>query len=914
MAETENETAEPTEQEETTGFVGKLRALRQLSPMQLRIGIASAVVVLAIIGIVAYQNRDTGPTPHKMLLAALELIDGTDDLESRSEAKTIALKLREQGYRDPDFAGGIEFVLGVVSFRSAKGLDETQRERSFLIAANELRKSETLAIDKSYRPEWAFALGSSLYEIGKATEARPLLEETVNEDEPYLPGLIEASTRLVDIYLDLKTEDVLLEAVPLLKKIIDTKGLDQSQYDGAYLRSAQVFLALNRHAEAEQALEKVSSDTQGNHGTIVFRAQTLMAEAESTMVEAKTLAEQARTLTQQSQQAAKQKQISEAARLNSTANEVFDRAVAKRKVAVAKYLAAMEQLQPVADDVGLEQTFARQASFLLGVCAEAIDDVDAAINHFERTAEKYARSQEGVAASLRAVDLLRRAGRNEEALNKRYSNALKTVRQPEDFRNRWLSLEQFRREIQTAWEEWVDAHAYQEAITLAGMMTPLFPALQAREFTARANRRWAEHIEQQLEHATSTQRQKLQRAHRERWRQSGKSHAALANEMKTSADYPNALRISAEHYRRGHDFENSLRLWNLFINTRPKARLAEALVNRGKILMDLDRLDEALLEFQLVIDSFSTDSASFEAQYVLGLCHLERNELDEAEKVWRAIITSDSLTPAAKQWQLSQVSLGKLMYHTAAMKRTATQSPRSTLSETEKEDLLEEAFGRWDVAIHHLELFLAFVTRDSRHPEAVHAKPVARFLLAKALKHAADKPRQKLESAETENARLELRRTMQNLLAQARDGYRTLQSELRALEEIDMLGELERQLLRDCFFELAHTYFMLAGFGLDSAADNYGRAINAYQIAANRYQSDPQVILAYIQMSKCHERLGDHSNARSSLEQAKVILKQLPDEAFASNNTSMTKAEWQEWLVWMQELQQDVTVTPVKIP
>ena len=383
--------------------------------------------------------------------------------------------------------------------------------------------------------------------------------------------------------------------------------------------------------------------------------------------------------------------------------------------------------------------------------------------------------------------------------------------------------------------------------------------------------------------------------------------------MKTSADYPNALRISAEHYRLGHDFENSLKQWNLFINTRPKARLAEALVNRGKILMDLDHLDEALLEFQLVIDSFPTDSAAFEAQYVLGVCHLEQNDLDGSEKAWRAIITSDSLTPAAKQWQLSQVSLGKLMYHTAVMKKATAQRPRSTLSPTEREDLLEEAFKRWDGAIHHLGLFLAFVARDSRHPEAVRAKPEARYLLARALRHAAGKPQQKLESAETENARLELRRTMQDLLSQARDGYRTLQSELRALEEIDMLGDLERRLLRDCFFELAHTYFMLADFGLDSAADNFNKAIVAYQSAANRYQHDPQVILAYIQISKCHERLGEKSYARSSLEQAKVILKQLPDESFASNSTSMSKAEWLEWLEWMQRLHQKAKITPTTI-
>jgi hypothetical protein len=273
MAETESETIEQPEpgperepesgseqelesgpeQEASTGFVGKILALsrlagpddrlsgavyrlsgrlRQISAVKVRIGLSAVAVLLAIVGIVVYSNRDQGPTPHEVLLQALELLDSPDGPDALAEAVTIAKKLRKQGYRDSDFAGGTEFVLGVVSFRNAQGLDEAQRERRFLSAANELRKSEALALDKSRRPEWAFTLGSSLYEIGKATEARPLLEEAVYGKEPYLPGRIEASTRLVDIYLDLKTEDVLLTAVSLLKTITDTKPpINFSQVD-----------------------------------------------------------------------------------------------------------------------------------------------------------------------------------------------------------------------------------------------------------------------------------------------------------------------------------------------------------------------------------------------------------------------------------------------------------------------------------------------------------------------------------------------------------------------------------------------------------------------------------------------------------------------------------------------------------
>ena len=90
-----------------------------------------------------------------------------------------------------------------------------------------------------------------------------------------------------------------------------------------------------------------------------------------------------------------------------------------------------------------------------------------------------------------------------------------------------------------------------------------------------------------------------------------------------------------------------------------------------------------------------------------------------------------------------------------------------------------------------------------------------------------------------------------------------------------------------------HTYFAL---------DDYRKAIVAYNSAANRYPRDPQVLLAYLQMANCNDRLGDHGEAVSMLVQAKVILKQLPDEAFKSRNTSLSKQEWANWLDWGRRL------------
>src|SRR5690606_33838532 len=131
------------------------------------------------------------------------------------------------------------------------------------------------------------------------------------------------------------------------------------------------------------------------------------------------------------------------------------------------------------------------------------------VNYFERTADRYEHSHEGLAANLRAADLLRRLGRTEEALNKRYLRALKLVKRPDDYRNRWMSLDAFRERILGAWNAWVDSGEFAAAISLARMMQPLFSAEQAMELTALANERWARSLQAEYEAAPYSRRRQI---------------------------------------------------------------------------------------------------------------------------------------------------------------------------------------------------------------------------------------------------------------------------------------------------------------------------------------------------------------------------------------------------------------------
>ena len=115
------------------------------------------------------------------------------------------------------------------------------------------------------------------------------------------------------------------------------------------------------------------------------------------------------------------------------------------------------------------------------------------------------------------------------------------------------------------------------------------------------------------------------------------------------------------------------------------------------------------------------------------------------------------------------------------------------------------------------------------------------------------------------------------------------------------LGVATRPLQASVDLESGAEVTLLAANATELSVAPDGRAV-AYNSAANRYSSDPQVLLAYLQMANCYDRLGDNGEAVSMLVQAKVILKQLPDEAFKSGNTNFSRKEWSEWLDWARQL------------
>ncbi|MDA1013375.1 MAG: tetratricopeptide repeat protein [Planctomycetota bacterium] len=804
-----------------------------------KIALIASVVVGIIAGGTWFLLRDAGLSDKDKLRVALELLEHADDVGKRQGARGLAERLLAVNYRDPDFAGGTEFVLGIAAFRDAEAADESSVERKYVEAVNYLRESKQRAIDEAHLPEWNYALGTSLHRIGASEEALPLLEKAV---EQFPTKRVKVSIELTNIYLDLQAPDKLQKALATNQSVIDDPSVVATERDHAYLQRAQVLLAMGDKKAAEEALQHVSQDSTGNLGTKVFRAQTLMAEG--------------------------------------------------------NFTGALEILDAVAKETGLEETYPRQASYLMGLCAEKLGDSEAAVTYYKRIVTNFGKSHERVATNLALADLFRAAQRDEEAIES-YKEVLRTIATSRDFRNRWISLTDLKQRILTAWNDWSDRKSYSSAIALAERMSPLFSKEESLELIARANHRWADSLEANFRQLPLRERLKTNLSVRERWRQSALAYAALANTRSTSSSYLPTLWTSAQHLVNAQDYKAAEQQLTLFLDGDPKERIPQALLTRGQVRLHLGKIDDAVKDLRKVIDDFPTDIAGFQANVLLGAAQLERNEVDAAENTWRRVLASSNLRPEAAEWRQAKFSLGRLLYYRArnALKASQNETEAGQTNNAQKVSAKQAAYDLLNDSLDQLNEYILRFPNDDDAPEA-------RYMIATGLKTYAELPYQRYQTAETENARIEQRDRMTELLNDSIQHLRFLQKDLFHLNEDERLDDVGQLLLQSSYFEIAETHFSLARV----IPARYRDAITAYSQAINKYPQVPRVLAAYLRMKTAYDRLGQPSESRIVVKQARVILERIPENAFKAEATAFNKQEWTDWLDVIQKFHEASTL------
>ncbi|OYW21426.1 MAG: hypothetical protein B7Z55_05805, partial [Planctomycetales bacterium 12-60-4] len=590
--------------------------------------------------------------------------------------------------------------------------------------------------------------------------------------------------------------------------------------------------------------------------------------------------------------------------LKKTATQKRAAAVLEARVQIGQqhFVEAVALLEPVTADEAAEDSYARQAHYLLGLASEkhaaklAGENPESAmraaetkagqaeyrqraIEHYRKTTTRFEKSDEAVAAFVQLGRLQQEDGADEKAIQS-YGTALRTVERVEDFSNRWMTLDDFRQQILTAWKLWIQTGHFSEAIALADLMSPVFPRDQAYELAARSRQLWAEKGEAQLAKATSTQRAAKAAEQRRLWRESSTAFARLAEARRPSTNAAEALWQAADQSYRGHDFETALTRVDQFLDETSPAMRPVALVRRGRILLDLDRVTEAEEIFRQVRKEYPTSPAAFSAAYQLAVCRLEQDDLDGADAGWREILSSNELTPAATEWRDSLLALAQLQGDRAGWARRRLES--QSLNDADLEKLWTEVSGRSRESTEFLEEYIA------RYPSAI-AVTEAKYHLAKALQLQGDVWRRQWKSAETENARQQSSAEMQKYLERALKRFQEVRDAFADGDRNDQLTPVQRRIYENAWFEQPHTLFSLSRFQ---------DAIAAYAATIHRFPQDVRVLTAYVQMAEAYARTNRPVEARSMLEQAKVMLDQdqIPPTAFDAPTTTLTRIEWEQWL------------------
>jgi TolA-binding protein len=252
------------------------------------------------------------------------------------------------------------------------------------------------------------------------------------------------------------------------------------------------------------------------------------------------------------------------------------------------------------------------------------------------------------------------------------------------------------------------------------------------------------------------------------------------------------------------------------------------------------------------ITGYPSDAAVYRARLLAAKARIEKGDNKESEKLLRENLEDGYLTPKSVDWRDSLYSLGSLLQNQA---RDEEAIPR-----------LEE-----------------FVERYPDSPQLIDA----RYLIGEAYRRSARIPREKLESDTIETSRIEHNKQMQQLLAAATAQYEQVQDLLTRRQEQTELDASEQATLRNCYFARGAAFYDMG---------RYDDAIRAYSAATNRYQHEPEVLEALLQIAACYRHLGKPEEAHGMLEQAKVMLARIGRDAKFRETTNYTREQWSQVL------------------
>lgn len=522
-----------------------------------------------------------------------------------------------------------------------------------------------------------------------------------------------------------------------------------------------------------------------------------------------------------------------------------------------KYQAARETFLRAQGRDTLSTQATGKAMYLTGICYVELGEYGAALAQFARTSKLYEELPEGLAASFQEAELSRQLGRDKEAMAG-YRRVLDTITRPENFSNPWLTLEALRNRVLDTYQHYLKIESFDIALQLTKHLHPLLPRERTVELTAEVHRSWGDALLQRATHLPPEKVAATGQQARAQLRRAGRIYWRLAEMQVATRRYSDHLWNSAGAYLRGQDYIGAVGALRRYLKAETRRRHPQALVNLGEAMLALNQIDRALEALEECYEFHGRDPVSYRARLLAAKAHLEEGNSQQAESLLRENLSGEYLTPDSREWRDSLFALGQLL----------------------------RAERRYPEAIQKLEEAV------ERYPDDPQALP-ARYAIADTYHQAALDARRKLEQDLPGAVRAAHSRQIREYFDAALQKHDQLRVILNRRQETGELAPREKLMLRNCYFAIAEVHFHLG---------EYDTAIKAYSTATNRYQSQPAVMLAYVQMANAYRRLDKPVEARATIEQAKAVLGRMKDESLFAETTNYNRRQWEELLKSLGEL------------
>lgn len=759
-------------------------------------------------------------------------------------ARELAVKLRTDPELPEPQQAACLFVLGSVV---AEEIDSTpqpsQRRLLNLIAARYLDQSRQLKFPQGHEAQGLLMLGRCLYRAGRFAQAVPILNDALTKNPD---NAIEIEQALTDCYLKLQPPQP-KQALAHNARLLKLPNLSPRQRDDALLFAASIYLAANDIAACEQTLSQVP-------------------EASSAFPQAQAMA--ARVQLQ---------------RLPSP--QPGQKLPPGDQFPLQKLLAA---LQPFSERKGLEPSVAAQLNLMLAECHERLGQTKEATTLYAKLRKVYHGSPEALAATFFEAEWLASGGQVEESLTL-YRRGLQEAGPAEDFDNHWISRSELQNRLAATLKRYQEVKSFAEAIELAEAAAALIPIAQSLQWRAEIERNWSADLLLQMSGRSRPEQDQLLYQAREHLRESAARDRELAAARIATRLYPEDLLRSANAYLQGHGYQQAEQTYREFLQQQTRNGEPEALVGLGQSLLALGRTSEALGPLKQVQQLYDKHPASYQARLLSATALQEQGDLGAAREMLMANLYNSALTPQSAEWRDSLFALGRIQFR-QGMEHDARS--RNVPPQDTEEKRLNEALREMEIAATHFEEAVKTLTEATQRFPAATQTVVATYEIAEAYRRGARWPRYRLDVVTIDSTRQALSRQLQSDLSSAVAEYTRLIEKL-ADDKESQRAAVDLKILRNCYFNRADALFDL---------ERYEEAIQAYSAATNRYQHEPEALEAYVQIATCYRRLQRYSEARGTLEQARVVLERIKADVNFSATTRFDRQQWIQLLEWYSSL------------